>query len=104
MNTLNKEIIKPNNLLKRTDLILKSTETSQIKHSCETIQIIEVTKELKKIIEIMFETLADKIVANKSQRKVNKLLINKINDLESQLKLKNVNKIEIHESDLFNNQ
>ncbi len=46
---------------------------------------VELISELKCLIESLLENLNDKLTANLHQRKVNKMLANRIQDLEKQI-------------------
>jgi hypothetical protein len=81
---LNKAQIK--NLLKKSDHILanfvgahKSLTNSDIQLALETIS------EFRKLVDQLLEMLNDRIIAGKHQRKINKLLAIRVQDLEKQL-------------------
>lgn len=70
--------------LARTDVILNQLQNSETS-SAANHQMIDLMQELKSVIESLLESLNDKITANLHQRKVNKMLANRIQDLEKEI-------------------
>jgi hypothetical protein len=82
---INKSQIK--GLFKKIDDVSANLKNVQnIKSPSEILLVLDVVKELKKITETLLESLNDKVLANKHQRKVNKILATRINDLENEIK------------------
>jgi hypothetical protein len=91
LKSINKKQLE--NLLKRAEHFLNnegamsSYQTNQQQLANAVYNATEIIAELKMLIEIALENLNDKQIANMHQRKVNKMLANRIQDLERELKL-----------------
>ncbi len=81
INLINKMKIK--NLLKTADDLIQNYHFTQENQSQNAI--IELINELKLVVESLVESLNDKLTANQHQRKVNKMLATRIQDLEKQI-------------------
>ena len=81
INLINKMKIK--NLLKSADDFIQNYHSTQENQSQNAI--IELINELKLVIESLVESINDKLTANQHQRKVNKMLATRIQDLEKQI-------------------
>ncbi len=82
-NIINKKMIL--NLLNKTDLFIQELESNNM--NLNATNAIELLIELKGLIENLLENLNDKLTASQHQRKVNKMLATRIQDLEKQISL-----------------
>ena len=75
----NKKFVE--HIIKKADTYLKEngSQAQQASPVYETIQ------ELKDLTENLFESLSDKLIASSHQRKVNKMLATRVQDLEKEL-------------------
>ncbi len=87
-NTLNKAEIKK--LLKSVDKIL--TKSDKIDQGMDS-SLVKVISELKLIVETLIESLNDKTIAYSHQRKANKMLATRIQELEQQIELQKLDNI-----------
>lgn len=62
-----------------------AVSTKHIDVDSEEAEMLELVRELKGTVEALLEGLNDKLIASSHQRKVNKMLADRIQDLERQL-------------------
>ncbi len=75
----NKKFVE--HILKKADTYLKQNAN----HVQQATPVYETIQELKDLAESLFESLSDKLIANSHQRKVNKMLAMRVQDLEKEL-------------------
>ena len=62
-----------------------AVSTKHMDADSEEAELLELVRELKGTVETLIEGLNDKLIASSHQRKVNKMLADRIQDLERQL-------------------
>lgn len=80
---VNKKYVE--HVLNKAENYLKENANVVSSHSQTSPHIYELVHELKSLIEDLFENLNDKLIANVHQRKVNKMLAIRIQELEKEL-------------------
>ena len=90
-NTLNKVEIKK--LLKSVDKILNESDKNDQSLFGMDSSLVKVISELKLIVESLIESLNDKTIAYSHQRKANKMLAARIQELEQQIELQKLDNI-----------
>lgn len=93
-SSVNKKYVK--HVLNKAEDYLNENSNSNNGSNHTNSQIYELVHELKSLIEDVFENLNDKLIANVHQRKVNKMLATRIQELEKELSTYFTNERQAH--------